>query len=219
MNLGQLMETYYELAGDKAVPHLASEPLVKVWANEAVTEAACRGRLLVDSSDAMCSVAVGAGGSVVTLDPRIVFVRRARLASQGCPLSPVHRGDLDRAFAGWESADPDVPVAYCPNLDTGSVRLIPPSAVADTLKLTVVREPLADMVGVDDEPEIPPRHHYALIHWMLSRGLNKQDTETYDPVRAAKHEKDFEAVFGPRLSAIEEAWVSGEQGYDTDGSF
>jgi hypothetical protein len=78
----------------------------------------------------------------------------------------------------------------------------------------------AALSGSTVNPEIPARYHMSLVNWMLFRAFGKQDAETNDPVKAATAEKEFEAEFGKKSSAIDEKYIEDNYGYDGyDGVF
>jgi hypothetical protein len=43
--------------------------------------------------------------------------------------------------------------------------------------------------NLDTEPEINFRHHYRLVDGILAQAYNKDDSETLDPEKAARHQK------------------------------
>ena len=74
--------------------------------NDAQDEACRRARLLTDSSTPeICRIAVIAGTALYTLDPRIIFVRRAKLALRSKPLGFASYLDLDERISRLGSAD------------------------------------------------------------------------------------------------------------------
>ena len=221
MNLGALIALFRQEADDQSVPYLWSDAEATDYANDAQNEACRRARLIVDSSTAaVFQLAVGSGNPVLTLDSRVLFVRRAKLASRSAPLVRRHLTDMDIEAPGWE-AQTGIVDAYLPDWQTGALRLYRIPAATDTLNLTVVRLPLADMANLTiDTPEIHTRLHRSLRFWMLWRAFSKQDADTADPKRAATNLAQFEAEFGSKSAAIEEEWIRAQQAYDGyDGTF
>ena len=218
MTSQELIDFFRGLSADNTVPYLWSDTLLLRLGTEAQKEACRRSRLLVDSSTAdLCLMTLPIGTQSITLDKRIIFVRRVKLASADLPLQKIHRKDLDMLAPGWETAGASETVNYCTNYETGKMYFHTKLPAEDTLRMTVIREPLADLAlsGPAVNPEIPPRHHEKLVHWMFYRALNMRDVEEkYDPSVAKEELLRFEAEFGPQSRAIDEKWFQDEHGYD-----
>ena len=65
---------------------------------------------------------MGIGNPVLTLDARVLFVRRAKLALRSAPLVRRHLADMDIEAPGWE-AQTGIVDAYLPDWQTGALRL------------------------------------------------------------------------------------------------
>ena len=214
MNLAKLIQLAREATQDLAEPYIWTDAEWAEFADDAELEAARRAHLLVDASSPAARAVVTASDPVVKLDPRVLFIRRARLASASVPLAMRVARRMDEEVAGWETAKPSTPSVLIPDWETGAVRLYPPPTQDDELILTVVREPLAAMDGdLAREPEILPRYHRSLIEWMKYRAYSKPDTQSFDPKAAEKAEAKFAAEFGEKSGAINEHWAL-EQYYD-----
>lgn len=221
MTLSDLIEQARIRADDTvSTAYLWTDAEWKRYANEAEREACRRARLIVDSTTvSVCRVTLAAGTKTYSLDPRVIFIRRAKLSGVAVPLRRVSYRDLDRSVPGWEDETGE-PMAHVPDMDTGKFRPYPAPTAAGTVTLTVVRLPLCDMVQDEDEPEINDRYHESLIHWMLYRAYSKQDAETKDAQKAAENLALFEQEFGKKSSAIDEEWIEREHGYtDEEGVF
>lgn len=218
MDLRDLMTLFRQEADDLAEPYLWSDDELIDYANDAEQEACRRARLLVDSSTAaVTQIAVVAGTALYELDERVLFVRRARFAGH-LPLLRKNMQDMEDHDPYWQDAAADQPSAFVPDYDTGKLLLWPTPTENDTLYLTVVRAPLADMNDPSDTPEIASRWHRSLRFWMLYRAYGKQDAEANDPKKAATALALFEQEFGQKSSAIDEAWIAREQ-MDYDGTY
>lgn len=207
MNLRQLIDLFRAKTDDREVPYLWSDDEIVEYANAAVEEAARRAGLLVDSTSAVTEIDLPAGESVVTLDPSVIFVRRATLKSTGRPLLPRVSRTMDELCPNWEVRMPSDPEIFVPDWETGKLFIVPPAAITDTLKLTVVRTPVREMEADDDEPEINRRYHRGLLNGMLHHGYLKPDADTFNAKAAADHEALFTIEFGPVSSAIDEHWA------------
>lgn len=219
MTLRELIRLFRLEVDDSVEPYLWSDEEATDFANDAQQEACRRARLLVDSSTAaICQLALTvADAGLVALDSRVIFVRRARFAGS-LPLKRMNMQDMEAHDPYWQDADPDTPTVFVPDYETGKLLFWPPPIAAKTALLTVVREPLLEMDSEDDEPEIPTRWHRSLRHWMAFRAYSKPDADAADPKKAAAALALFEQEFGPKSSAIDEAWIVREQ-YEHDGTF
>jgi hypothetical protein len=233
MNLRKLIELFRIETDDLVAPFAWQDPELAEYATDAQNEACRRARLLVDSSSAdICQYEVLAGDPWITLDPRVIFVRRAKVGQRTSRLTRFSYRDLD-PVPGWE-AHLAIPHGFITDMETGKLRLYPyyepdnplpvPPATAtqvDTLSLTVVRLPLTDLTHPDDTVEIHDRYARNLRHWMAYRAYMKRDSEVFNPVKAAEALKLFEAEFGPPSSAVEEEWIerTRDNAEDLDGTF
>lgn len=221
MKLGDIILQARAELDDQAEPFLWPDDELQGYANEAEQEACRRSRLLIDSTTtAITQMTVTLGDPMITLDSRIIFVRRARLSGQDAPLARSTVREIDAFIPGWEDVSNSTPLAMITDYETGKLRLYPPPVAAGTLKLNVYRLPLLDMNENTDSPEINARFHRSLIHWIKYRAYLKKDSETHDPDEASKALALFEQDFGKRSSAIDETWVQREQMSDPfDGTF
>jgi hypothetical protein len=151
------------------------------------------------------------------LDPRIIFVRRVKSSLRSSPLCKRRFRDLDAEDPGWEERTGDV-TQYLLDYQTGFLRTYRTPTAADlvTLGLTVVRAPLKAMAGDSATPEIAPRWHMSLRHWMVFLAYMKPDEDTYRPDKAKVALALFEQEFGKRSSAQDEKWINDNHGYDND---
>lgn len=259
MRLQGLIDGFREIAFDKKLPYLFSDNQLTLYANEAQVEACRRGRLITDSltvNDGLSTVSgtdtvflnpiclhtVTADQRFISLDPRVMFVRRVKLASKPLPLKKIRREDLDMSAPGWEDMDASDTVVWTANYQKFKLFFHTKFPAPDTVRLTVIREPLFPMsldvvtttattsgtdtstitnTALGTDPEIEPRYHFKLIDWMLYRALNNRDVEeTYDPDGAKEHLAEFEKLFGPPVSAVDDVWLQERAGYDDyEGEF
>lgn len=219
MQLRELMTLFRNEVDDATEPYLWSDEEVIEFANDAQNEACRRARLLVDSSTtALCQIAVTAGTALLDLDPRVLFVRRARFATYR-PLDRMNMQDMECYNPFWmDATGGGTPRVFVPDYETGKLLLWPTPDADGTLLLTVVRDPLVEMDADSDIPEIAPRYHRSLRYWMMARAFGKQDAEANDPKKEATAMALFEQEFGKKSSAIDEAWIEREQ-MAGDGTF
>jgi hypothetical protein len=227
MKLSDLLAAARDDLDDKGSVPLFTDAWLTRKLNQAVMEAARRARLIEDSeTDAdsvpvpVCLYTVTQGQRTITLDPRIILVKRVKVASQDLPLPKKHRADLDLLVPGWETSGQGDVIAYCTDYTKGKLYFVNTFPAADSVRLTVIREPLYALASANDVPEIPARYHEGLLHWVRSEAHSRTDTEeVYDLKKAQEQLALFEQEFGKRSSAIDETWIEREQMYDGyDGS-
>lgn len=218
MKAGAIEDLWRVEVDDAVEPFLWSHEDALEYLNDGHNEACRRIRALIDSSTtAICQLAVPVGG-LATLDPRVIFVRKVRFSGR-TPLRRMNMQDMERFDPMWqESSQVTYPEAFIPDFESGKLQFWPPNSGSLTALLTVVRDPLAEMTKRDDTPEINPRYHRSLRHWMSHRGYLKPDKETYDPKKAAEALALFELEFGKKSSAIDEQWIEREQ-FEGDGTY
>lgn len=219
MNLEALIAAARNLSGDTSAGQNWTDAEWISYANDAEREACRRARLIIDSTTAaICQIALTTAATY-TLDPRIIFIRRAKLTGRSLVLTRRSYKDLDREVPDWE-AETGEPSAYVPDMSTNQFRPYPTPATAGTVTLTVARLPLADMAVDADEPEINARFHDSLVNWMLYRAYLKNDAETLNKIKAAEYLALFEAEFGKKSTAQEEAWLERNADFlEEEGNF
>lgn len=203
MNLADLIDAFRTRSDDAAGTESAqlwTDDEVTLYLNEAVNEAAERALLIRDSTTpAVCSIAITTTDTDYALNPFILAIDRAKLASDTDPLIRTTIDELDASYSGWETAVTGKPQGFIE--DNGRIRLFPMSNKVDTLALVVYRLPLVPLKVETDVPEIHARHHLRLVDWALRCAYLKQDSETLDKQKAAQYEAMFEASFGKRPDA------------------
>ncbi len=215
MTLKDLIDFTRRRLDDTKTPQLWKNPDLILFLNDAEQEAARRARILVDSrTTEVCELAVVVGESYLELDPRILFVRRAKLATQDYYLPKLDVRDLDEQRPGWEAETGDV-YGWIQNVDSTRIRLVAEPDTADTMNLTVVRLPLVDMAADTDEPEIRKHLHLSLAYWALYRAFSDPNVDTYDETKAVANLALFEREFGKPSTAIDEQWLREQTGYDS----
>lgn len=218
MKAGEIEDLFRGEVDDLVEPFLWSPEEALEYLNDAQNEAGRRIRAFVDSSTAaVCQLTVPVGG-LATLDPRVLFVRKARFSGQ-TPMRRMNMQDMEAHDPMWQDAGQTTyPSAFIPDYETGKLLFWPPNSAQLTALLTVVRDPLVPIANRDATPELNARYHRALRHWMAYRAYMKPDSETYRPDAAKVQAALFEAEFGPKSTAIDEAWIQREQ-YEGDGTY
>lgn len=180
--------------------------------NEAVSEACRRSRLLIDSdTPEICTINVVAGTAVYDLDERVVKILGADLAGRSTPLFLVCSSDMPQ---GWKDHAGSVQ-SIVKDYATGKIRLYRVPEADGVITLKVQRTPLVAMASDSDRPEIHSRYHFGLVPFVVAKVRMIDDTELFDPAKAAKAEAEFEREFGPKRSASNEAYENSQQ-YNED---
>lgn len=167
------------------------------YANEAMDEIAIRTRCIRDRS-----ITPGLTAFEIEpdddpwqpLDARIL--RILRVMWHGKALHPASEMELD-GISDWQTRK-GCPAHFIVSQADRAIRPYPTPRVAGTLHIHVVRQPVAAMEDMDDEPEIPPHLLPGAIHWMLHKAYQKNDADTKDPEQSERFLTLFERKFGPR---------------------
>ena len=96
-----------------------------------------------------------------------------------------------------------MPTEFCTDGDNNRLFLNFRSDTADTLKLTVRRLPLADLVADTDIPEFRTHYHDFFRYGVLEQMYSKQDSQAFDQVKAL----DFKMIFLKDLDEIKQQEV------------
>lgn len=203
MNLSSLISRFRTEANDKVVPYFWQDSEVTDWLNDAVSEAAIRGRLIFESGNtAICRIDVVAGQAAYPLHSAMYEIVSATFSHDGDngkhrarPLPLVSVETLDQVVPRWrtESCDP----RFIVQTDSG-LRIAPAPIRTGVVWLEGYRLPLVSMVADTDEPEINAAHHRHLVNWALHKAFSIPDTESFDPNRSVIAEAEFIKYFGIR---------------------
>lgn len=206
MILSELIRRFRVAAFDQEQPYLFADEDITDWLNDAVKEAAIRGRLIHDSeTTGVCTIVTVPNVSIYALHESlyeidsICWVNNDPQTRTVDALSLVSQEDMGDIWHDWRTRETGSP-QYAIQHDT-NIRLVPAPNVAGEIALEGYRTPLAPMVLDTDRPEINVIHHEYLIHWALHKGFKCPDSETFDLNRAALAEQEFTNYFGERPDA------------------
>ena len=200
MNLTALIARFRTDANDKAQPYFWEDAEVIAWFNDAVEEAAIRGRLIHESANpSMCRINLAVGQSVCALHPTMyeldyLAYQETGQSSVNC-LRLVSQDYLNNEVRDWRQLE-GAP-KYAIQGDKG-LRVVPKPLVAGVVLVEGYRLPKTPIEGGDDEPEINKAHHRHLVYWVLHRAFCIPDTEAFDQNRAKVAESEFTQYFGER---------------------
>jgi hypothetical protein len=205
-DLGMLRGDCREELDDKFEPYLWDDDRLNALLNEAIAEANLRARLIIDRDSALCQIALQAGVAEYSLDPSVIVIRKASLASRPSDhLCRTAAKVLDDNCCDWRTTQglPRFIVR-----DTRNTLILSPVPIADdTLQLEVWRNPTeAELMEEGDDPTIAGIdviHHAKLVHWACFRALSKRDVEAGASSDAQMHYDLFESYFGARPTAAQ----------------
>lgn len=198
MNLEQLTASFRVDADDLIEPYLFQDEWIAGWLSEGQTEAAIRGRLILeDGTPDICQIAVTAGVAVYDLHRSVYEIAHMRFLPMGTtcaePIALVTREWLDDKQPGWR--DRAGTPAFVVQSDR-TIRLACTPDINGVLYLEAYRTPLKVLVNDIDKPELAEAHHRHLVYWALHRAFSRPDSETVDPERAGRALAAFTAYFG-----------------------
>jgi hypothetical protein len=155
---------------------------------------------IADASSDLTKATISAGDPWVSIDSRILAIRRASLASTGAKVELVSHEKLDLlrgaddygVLAGPKLDNRAGAVRYAvTNMEQDKLRLIAVPAANDTLELLVYRLPLKPITGKGQKFEISEQHHEYLLMWMKALAYRKQDAEARNDKLAQTSEMAF----------------------------
>jgi hypothetical protein len=202
MILSELIRRFRVAAFDNEQPYLFADEDITDWLNDAVKEAAIRGRLIHDSTTTgVCAIATVPNVSIYALHESLYEIDSLRWVSTVSPerSEPIYltsQEDMGGIWHDWRTRDYGTP-EYAIQHDT-NIRLVPAPNVAGEIALEGYRTPLVPMLLDTDRPEINIIHHEYLIHWALHKGFGIPDSEVFDMNRSALAEQEFTDYFGQR---------------------
>ena len=201
MTLQELINRFRADSKDCVKPYLWGEELVTAWLNEAVAEAAVRGRLLLEvERPQVCHVPVKEGQATYPLHPALYEITYLAYEIDGArepqELTLVSTEWLDRHQPGWRHKRLDC-MRWAVQGER-SIRLVPAPPRDGRLVLEGYRLPLRPMCSSGESPEIHAFSHEKLVLWALHRAFSQPDADGFDPTRAAAAEAEFTRYFGRR---------------------
>lgn len=202
MTLGDLISRVRLAAQDLKDPPMWSDEAIKIWLNDAQTEAAIRARLLHEATDpTLCEVTIIADTAAYTLHAamyELTHVVFRTVAGCNVQLKLVSQEWLDGFMPDWRERR-GTPAFLMQ--DEQMLRVSPVPDGDGKLLLEGYRVPMDLMVDVDDTPEIGGLHQVHLVQFALYRGFSMPDMETFDPSRGQLAEDEFTRYFGSRPDA------------------
>lgn len=173
------------------------------WSNEELTrfineaqKQACRASLLIKTASPTFAVTVAGGTSEYSLDPRVINIKGAYLASTGKELVETEYEDV-MGMPSWRDTT-GTPTHYISDMETGTIHLYPQPTAADTVNLLVYRLPLTDLdweTAETTSAEIREDHQIDMLYYAAFLAYMKDEANTFDPQRAEYNRQLFEKKF------------------------
>ena len=204
MILSELIRRFRVAAFDQEQPYLFADEDITDWLNDAVKEAAIRGRLIHESSNPdVCVINILPDVDTYPLHESLYEIEHARHTYEVLPArwtnwDVVYQVSQEEVLDGlpYLNKNNGAP-AYLVQHDT-HIQIHPMPERAGVIKLSGYRTPLAPMVLDTDRPEINLIHHEYLIYWALHKSFGIPDSEVFDMNRSALAEQEFTDYFGMR---------------------
>ena len=161
------------------------------YINACIEEMCERTQCVTDSlTDSVCLITLVANQRHYTLSSAVLDIQTVQPSWQDAPLT---QQSVATVSAGWLS-DVGLPTSYLLDYSDGKLSLTsaPTAVTTETLRLSVTRLPVSELVAAGDEPDIPRQHHRKLFNGVLGLAYDKQDSELYNPAKAKGHRDRWE---------------------------
>ena len=190
MDSTSLRDQYRSDVDDLAQPYLWSDSEFFVWLDEA-QRTFCRKTFgLGDASSPLTKISYVAGEEWKPTSALILKFRDAYLTADGRPLGIVNYENLMSEGFRLDQRTGHVRQIII-GIEPHKMRLYPIPTEDGAIQLLVDRLPLKAITDEDQQLEIDPQHHLALLDWVKFRAYDKQDAETQDASRSQKYEASF----------------------------
>lgn len=178
------------------------------WADEAQQEVARRRPIKDATTVAVCEIAVTTPTATYAYHKSILGIEEAYFVETDSgthyPLVKYTHANMEVDYPSWRADTAGKPTVYIEDLTERSITLYRIPDASGKLHLVARRLPLyrLNWTTARNRPlEIDAEHHYDLLDWMLYRAYAKDDPETRDDARAARHLELFTMAIGERPSA------------------
>lgn len=192
MNSTELLEAFRDEMADTVTPYLWSDAAIYRYMNDA-QEMFCRKTEGIEDSRTVgvTELTIVPGTEWYTLSRKILKVRAATDATTGADV-PIYTAEKASTHGVVFNGRTGPVRALIAGLERSALRTWPVPSVAATITLSVFRLPLTPITDDgDQEFEIDPQHHLALLHWMKHKAYDKQDAETFNKRKSDEFEKKF----------------------------
>jgi hypothetical protein len=134
----------------------------------------------------------------------LIGITGARLDGEDYPLVKTDTMYMDASYSGWRNDSASTPQCFFVDIKSRHINLWPTPVADGSLLLEVERYPVADLAWsnrLTATPEIPPRFHRHLAHYIAGHAFQKQDGDTHRSSNAANHLGQWRQAIGGGRSA------------------
>lgn len=210
-------------ADDMVLPYLVQDANWIFWLNEAISKAARRSELFVDSTTPQtCQLTFAPGVQSMTVDPTVHLIQEIYVSTPSQPslfITPIGAREFAVRQRAWKMTPPGQPIYVVFGQQARAVFLWPAPVDGATVNMRVKRGPLTKIATVTDAlpPELIEDYQYPLISWMLYRFFTTQDAQVDSSAKARSQKDLFDEAFPDTMSVSDDIWMAGQAGYMMDG--
>ena len=178
---------------DTVAPYLWSDNDLYYYMDLAQREFVTETRCITDGVT-FTGIEIEADNEWVPYDDAIIDIKRAYTTTGNRVLTVCTVDDISRGYMRddygyrvrdvWET-DTGTPSHLITDADLNYLRLYPTPTAADTLNLTVWREPLAAIESSTSTFEMPVKWAHYLVHFMAAQAYSNPDFESFDAAKYA----------------------------------
>ena len=162
------------------------------YINASIEEMHERTLCVTDSiTDAVCLIILVAGQRHYALHESVLDIQTVQPSWKVEPLS---KQSIATVSPTWLS-ETGLPYSYLMDYShrTLSLTSAPATVSGESLRLTVQRLPLVELVEDTDVPEILKQYHRRIFDGVVSKAYFKQDSEVYNPAKGNVHRVKWES--------------------------
>lgn len=131
-------------------------------------------------------------------------VRNTASSSDGYPVTPVNRAEMDAVDPGWYRLPEELNIEHymVDDQNPKSFYVYPPAAAGAEVEIIYVSVPAphtAEPAALDDAVPVDDAYVPALTDYILYRGFDKDSDYAGNMARSGKHFQAFSALLGQRI--------------------
>jgi hypothetical protein len=172
-----------------------SDPELDEYINACIEEMHERTLCVTDSlTSAVCLISLVSGQRHYPISDTILDIDTVQPSWR---TKPLNKQSIATINDGWLQAT-GTPEAYLMDYShrTLSLDRAIPAVAGQTLRLTVRRLPISELVQDTDTPELPRQYHRRLFDGVMALAYLKQDAEVYNPEKAKAHRAKWDDSLG-----------------------
>jgi hypothetical protein len=203
MTSNELLDLFRKDVVDTAKPYLWSDSEIYAYMNDAYfMYVRLMGGIADSTSVAVTQVIAQAGEPFADLHPSILTIRGAYRTSDNKRVEVINYEDIEKIAVQDFGVSMPVKldltqgsiVSMVIGMEDDVVRFFKVPSADDVIQLSVYRLPLEPITGGDQTFEgVKDHHHIHFLKWMKAMAYSKQDTDTFNKVKASEEEMKFRA--------------------------